>query len=364
MGLKLGEMLVREKIITAAQLEEALRNQLLYGGKIGVNLIELGFARQEEIAHMLSRKLRLPFVDPERLNHVPPQIVDLIPREMAAKYSIVPIELNNKKLTLAMADPTDLQSIDEIAFRTGFIVLPVVTPELSLTYAMKRYYQLERVVHDDLGQTPGDVKRDESGKPVPIPVGISREPFRVVGNNALPVAGGTRQPEPLWEQREILSPAVFSQMLAEASDRDVVARLLTRFAAQDFKKVALFAVRGEEAAGWAAVVDGVALKTFAEVKIPLQDKSALKILVDGKKTHVGLIPFSVPNSQLLNAVQGSFQETVVLVPLLILGRTVAVLFAAGAGTSSQESLQALRTAAAKAAMALEILVLRKKIMMV
>lgn len=358
MAFKFGELLVREKLITSSQLKEAINHQLLFGGKLGINLIELGLVRQKEMAQLLSQKLRLPYLEPDRLENLSPQTIELIPRGMAIKYSVVPIELTNKKLTLAMADPTDIETIDEIAFRTGFVILPVVTQELNLSYALKKYYQMERAISEDRGEMQGQGTPMETAKTVSS--GENKGGEKTPGSLAAELARMGNKP--LWNKQEILSPEMVSRALAEAADRNVVAHALIHFAAQSFKRAALFTVRGEEATGWMAMVDGIFLEHFDEVKIPLHEKSVLKVLMDSNKNHVGLIPFSVPNAQLLNAVKGSFQENTALFPLPIMGRPVAVLLAAGSGLNAPESLQELRTMVAKGAIALEILVLKRKIL--
>ena len=145
-ALKLGELLVQEKVITPHQLEEALKYQVIFGGKLGTNLIELDFVREDDIAKTLSKMLRVPLVSGEELQNIPADVISLIPRDMAEQYQAIPLILENRKLTLVMANPADLKAIDEIAFRTGFIVRPAVAPEVRLILALENHYHIPREI--------------------------------------------------------------------------------------------------------------------------------------------------------------------------------------------------------------------------
>jgi hypothetical protein len=370
MPFKLGEILVKEKMITPSQLEEALKYQVLYGGKIGVNLIEMGFVKEEDIAQMLSRKFNLPFIEPERLNYIPSETIAQIPAELAARHSVVPIALERKKLTVAMANPTDLEVVDEIAFRTGLVILPVVTPELSLTHALKKYYKIEREMR------PGQDKVEAVGDEVQYAEAVSEAQTAPELHSAAAVSETRNELEPylkLVETKEkpppasdddgILTLEAAAKGLANIVSRNDVASILTRFASQMFKRTALFVIRGNSAMGWVANVEGSLVENFDEIQIPLDDDSILKTLVDSRKCHVGPVPFSLLNSRILSSFGGTFQDSAVLIPLIILGRVVAIQYVDGENTHSKENLLELQQLVAKAAMALEILILKKKILM-
>lgn len=370
MSFKLGEILVKEQMITSSQLEEALKYQVLYGGKIGINLIEMGFIKEEDIARMLSRKFNLPFIEPEKLNYIPAEVIAQIPAELAARHSVVPIALERKRLTVAMANPTDLEVVDEMAFRTGFVILPVVTPELSLTHALKKYYKIER----ELRPAPEKIEIVENQVryvetvPESHPVsdatsvpGVNETKNETESHLKLVEKNTKVSPQPCEDG--ILSLEVASKGLANIACRNDVATILTRFASQMFKRTALFMIRGESALGWVAIVEEKVVKNFDEFQIPLEDPSILKALVDSKKSYVGPVPFSLLNSRIISSFGGTFQDTAFLVPLNILGRVVAVLYVDGENTHSKEYLVELQQLVSKAAMALEILILKKKILM-
>ncbi|HTP64984.1 MAG TPA: hypothetical protein VMJ66_06300 [Geobacteraceae bacterium] len=144
MSIKLGEMLVEAGLLTQGQLDVALKNQVMFGGRLGTNLIEIGFLDEEHLARFLSKKLELPCATSEQLMSIPPDIAQLIPKEVADKYKVVPLGRERKRLTLAMLDPADLSVIDAISFITGFYISPLIAPELRLVESLEKLYGIKR----------------------------------------------------------------------------------------------------------------------------------------------------------------------------------------------------------------------------
>src|SRR6056297_1395305 len=173
-AMKLGELLVQEGVITPHQLEEALKYQVIFGGKLGTNLIELDFVREDDIAKTLSRMLRVPLVSGEQLQNIPEDVIKLIPRDIAEQYQVIPLSLEHRKLTLVMANPSDLKAIDEIAFRTGFIVRPAVAAEVRLILALEKYYHSPREIR--YVQVSKKVENDMRGESSPARLVMMRQP--------------------------------------------------------------------------------------------------------------------------------------------------------------------------------------------
>src|SRR5512138_3868371 len=144
MAQRLGDLLIQEGILNAAQLEEALKYQVIFGGKLGTDLIEMGFVEEEDVARALSKKFGVPAVDAEELMKTPPAVLEAFPRALVEKFGVVPCKLDGKRLSLAMSDPSDLKALDEIAFRTGFIVKPLVAAEVRIVLALEKLYGIER----------------------------------------------------------------------------------------------------------------------------------------------------------------------------------------------------------------------------
>jgi type IV pilus assembly protein PilB len=139
MPVRIGELLLKEKRITPAQLQEALTYQKTNGGKLGFNLVKLGFVKDEEITAFLSKQYGVPSINLTQFE-IDASIIKLIPSETAHKYQIVPLSRAGATLTIAMTDPTNVFAMDDIKFMTGYNVEPVVASETAVSEAILKYY--------------------------------------------------------------------------------------------------------------------------------------------------------------------------------------------------------------------------------
>src|SRR5438270_2511577 len=145
MSAKLGEILVRENLLTPQQLREALEFQREHGGRLGFNLVKMGLVSDDMITAVLSRQYGVPSVNLE-LFDIDDSVIRLIPREVADKYSVLPLSRVGATLTLAMVDPTIVLAMDDIKFMTGLNIEPVVVSEASVQEAIARYYSQSREI--------------------------------------------------------------------------------------------------------------------------------------------------------------------------------------------------------------------------
>jgi type IV pilus assembly protein PilB len=139
MPVKLGELLVKENMVTPQQLQEALNHQKAHGGKLGKAFVSLGYVRDEEITSLLSRQYGVPSINLDHFE-VDPAIIKVIPAETARKYQILPLSRSGATLTIAMADPTNVFAMDDIKFMTGYNVEPVVASEAGILEAIETHY--------------------------------------------------------------------------------------------------------------------------------------------------------------------------------------------------------------------------------
>jgi type IV pilus assembly protein PilB len=139
MAVKLGEMLIKAGLLTPQKLEEALEYQKTHGGKLGLNLINLGIVKEVEITRVLSQQYGVPSISLAEVK-IDDTVVKLIPSEVAQKYLIMPVKRAGATLTIAMVDPTNVFAMDDIKFMTGYNVEPVVASEMSIKEAIDRYY--------------------------------------------------------------------------------------------------------------------------------------------------------------------------------------------------------------------------------
>jgi type IV pilus assembly protein PilB len=139
MAVRIGELLLKEKRITPEQLQEALNYQRQHGGKLGFNLIKLGYVKDDEITALLSKQYGVPSIALGQFD-VDPAVVKLVPAETAQKYQIIPLSRSGATLTIAMTDPTNVFAMDDIKFMTGYNVEPVVASETAVIDAIAKYY--------------------------------------------------------------------------------------------------------------------------------------------------------------------------------------------------------------------------------
>jgi type IV pilus assembly protein PilB len=139
MGSTLGEILVREKLLSADELGSAQEFQRKHDISLGSSIIALGLVTGEEIAQGLSRQLRYPHINLDQFE-ISPEILSLIQVDVAKKYMIMPVQRIRSFLTLAMVDPTDLDVIEDIRFRTGLSIQPVIASENGIAGAISKHY--------------------------------------------------------------------------------------------------------------------------------------------------------------------------------------------------------------------------------
>src|SRR5919106_4502241 len=139
MAVRIGDLLLKEKRITPAQLQEALNYQKTNGGKLGLNLVKLGFVTDEEITSLLSKQYGVPSINLSQFE-IDAAVIKLIPPDTAQKYQIIPLSRSGATLTIAITDPTNVFAMDDIKFMTGYNVEPVVASETAVLDAIHKYY--------------------------------------------------------------------------------------------------------------------------------------------------------------------------------------------------------------------------------
>lgn len=161
MSAKLGEILVRENLVTPQQLREALDYQRTSGGRLGTNLVKLGIISDDVITAVLSRQYGVPSINLD-LFHIEPDVIKLISQDVALKHTVLPISRVGATLTLAMADPTNVFAMDDIKFMTGFNVEPVIASEASIQMSIGKYYSGSTQI--DIFDAAFAVEADKVGK--------------------------------------------------------------------------------------------------------------------------------------------------------------------------------------------------------
>ena len=137
---QLGELLKERNIITDEQLKEALDLQRQKGGLIGETLISLGYAKEEEIAQALTVQYGFPYLPLDNYE-IDREIIKLIPEDLVKKYGVIPIDKIGSTLTVAMVNPLNINTLEELESITKCTVQPFVTTSTSFQKAFRKYYQ-------------------------------------------------------------------------------------------------------------------------------------------------------------------------------------------------------------------------------
>jgi type IV pilus assembly protein PilB len=162
---RLGDLFVREGLITAEQLEQGLKEARASASRIGYALVKLGFVAEEELTRMLARQYRVPAVDLDKVS-VDAKIIKLLSADVAHKHLVLPLRRVGRMLTVAMTNPTDLSAIDDLKFITRLEIEPVIVGEFTLRKHLETYYgaQEETAMADlleEFGEQDVEVIEDE-----------------------------------------------------------------------------------------------------------------------------------------------------------------------------------------------------------
>jgi hypothetical protein len=395
-GPRLGELLESRDVLGRDQLLRALRNQKVVGGKLGTCLLEIDALPEEDLLAALAEQQGAPSVSIEEMRNIPRAVLDLVPAKVARVHQVVPFRASGTQIQVAMIDTRDLHALDELGFVTGRRVVPHVASEVRLLEALDRYYAVEcpqRFVklldrmnrsrflwRDEEESQPtemlqwdaglGNLRSAETTRPVALPPSppppvasapaaakpptATRSPHEFVAPRPAPVAAVPPPPRPLsWAEAE--------RRLLEPEDVDAVGATVADFAAGRADTVALFQVRRQEIVGWTG--RGLDAVRLAALRVELDRPSIFFTLHEGAPLHLG--PLSdLPAHAQLRSVLGSAvaAHELAVLPLRVRDRLVGALLVASAhGAPSAELIAELQRVTAKASIALELCIMRKKL---
>jgi len=451
--LRLGAWLLSRGKITEDQLQRALQHQQFFGGRLGSSLIKLGHIDEDILGAYLSDVAGAPYAPPSRLDAVPPEVVALVPARLASQYRVVPLELEGRRLRLAMRDPKDLIALDEIAFLTGMMIEPYVATDFRIQQALQRYYQVSSGTQP-LPVAPGPVPLPPAAKaerPVPAPppsaapvalgfdgFPIDADPGPILNPPAIREIGARgrdaaatptsleqwRQakddvpeelpdPDPRWAvppvptaapapaaavrlqeapppeplSRTAPVPIVTAEVpasstaalsgaapdsanleaaslrLQRAETRDDVFAVILDFVAARFRRTALFVVQGDRVTGWSGRGDGLEPIRVRQVSVSLDRPSLFAFFRGGADHYQGPVSDLPANTRFYLDLGCPAPARALLLPLRIKDRPAVILYADnGPESGPVPDIAVLRRLLAKASLALEILILKTKIL--
>ncbi|MDT8444269.1 MAG: hypothetical protein RQ722_08250 [Desulfuromonadales bacterium] len=387
MAIRLGEMLIKKNLLTQAQLEEALQAQVIFGGKLGTVLIEMGLISEDMLADILAKLISIPCAKPDQLQNIPEDVIKIISSELAVKHKVVPVAVSGRNLTLAMSDPRNLKSIDEISFRTGYIVRPILALEVRLAFALEKYYDVRRTmryiappkqVRDELNQlhvfntANGPIAAPETDEDLGAPgselVLQKAETPKIAKEEDVDSSEGLEdisEDELIEElEDEEITLATTAQALINISDRDDVANAVIAYLGAHYSRAALFMVVAGQITGWRSVKHGQTIPGFDQFQLPVAEPSVLKTAIESKSYFLGTVPQSGANLALTTCLGKPAPKTALLLPMSMLGRVVGLIYVDDSSKDISKAVLDLQQLTSKALMAFEILILHNKILRV
>jgi hypothetical protein len=378
---RIGELLVQAGAADAASVRAALQNQVIFGGRLGTNLLEIGAVEEDALAAALGRKHRLPALSGDL--PLDPRVLALVRRDVADRHDVVPYALVDRRLAVLAADPGDLAMLDEVAFASGKQVHPIVVPEARLWALLKRAYGLERQLRGlDVGfarlqrhveaakaevSSVASVSQDliDEGEFTALygKVGLTERAQDAPGQKTPPPADDDVvelldlvEPEPAPVPPEILaslsrggghapptrfvppaaeaeaepSPLAFAEavrFLEGVSEREAIARTVLRYARSRFRRAVLLTVNPGFAQGWAGLGERLTREAVGRIRVRLGGPGIVDTVVRTQAHFLGPIPKTEANVRLLKALGGGVPANAFLVPILALGRVVNVFYA-------------------------------------
>jgi hypothetical protein len=358
--MKLGTLLLRNAAIGLAQLEAALRNQVLYGGRLGTNLVELGFLDLEQLSTYLAELSGYPVATPSLLEGADKTLLDKLGSDEAHQLRAVPLRRFGGEaidpstagavlrapteggIAVALVDPTDRRALQTLAARLGGPVIPYVVPELRALYYLERHFGTPRRARFIRTARPGaepdeligdDRRRTQPAGGIAMPPKLTLEPRRRRASQA-----------PLAESvPTTITYGAACERIDTAGNRDQIADALVDYARGRCDALVVFLVREGNAVGWRGYVAPPvkAARPIEELSLPLGGTSALQAAHDTAQTYQGPPPAAAkPVESALWSALGvdSRPVEVLVIPILVKQRAVNLVYAHTLGGSPPASL--------------------------
>jgi hypothetical protein len=269
-------------VITERQLQEAIQHQVLFGGRLGTSLHELGFITEERLTEALTRAHGVPAAD---LKALQPEALALVPKKLAQRFKVFPCRVRGKTLFLGMVSPADHAAVAHIGYSMGYIVRPLVIPEFRMVQLLRDHYGIdERWRFND---TRGALARALS---------------------------------------EVKDPAAAAGAIDAAATRDELVNAVLALARCYFRRVVFFIVRDPWLLGWDGMGEGMDRARAAALRIPLDVPSVFQGVTRNRTVFVGRPGPEEANRTFLEAIGKKAGTTAAVFPVAVRGRVVNLVW--------------------------------------
>ena len=396
-----GDFLVKHKIISNDQLTEAMNAQVIFGGRLGTNLIESGSLSEDDLEKYLAQYHHVSPVPLETLNNIHTNALKLVPLKFVKKLRAIPFDYKDKQLYVIMMDPGRLDAIDELSFVTGMNIKPHAIPEIRFLLLLEKYYNIKRDIRyitlskqdtaqflsDRLNKKPvaPEQKPEEKAAPqpqkpsekvsppVPPPSGedlTSEEDFQSMMKAGAPAAAPVTEAVELSHEMEVEQALTLKHpanlqdaisLIMESESRDDIAAVVLGYALSIFKRAAIFMIQKGLAIGWEGAGEGVNRFNIKQLVIPLDQPSVFKFVNDTGAHFIGSPQPTELNKDFFLLLGGKPPRTVVIIPVHFMGRVVQMLYGDnGAGAFASTDIGELLILLQKVPGVIESLVLKKR----
>jgi hypothetical protein len=347
----LGSLLVSQGLITPHQLDQALKSQVIFGGRLGTNLVELGALDLETLSRALSQHFGVPAALQKHFDQIQPQAVQLLPKQLAHKHLAIPLGLpkqTQRTLAVAFENPGKVEAIDEVAFATGMRVMATVAPELRLLHYLEKLYGIPRKTRflrivaataeptstARIAPPPAADRRrflDPNALPPPPPPAAEPAAAHELSDPAPPIEVPADLRLPSSGGRPALSVAEALAQIQAATSRDAVGDALVDQLRSSFGAGLVLIVKEGMALGWRGYAPGVAPSALESAAFPLGMPSSLQLAFERKAPFRG-VPASqgaALHSRLWKLLQTPAPKEVLVAPVAIKDRVVLLIYAQG-----------------------------------
>jgi type II secretion system (T2SS) protein E len=338
--MKLGTLLLRNAAIGLSQLEAALRNQVLYGGRLGTNLVELGFLDLELLSGYLAELTGMPIATPTLLDAADPAVLGKLGVDAAHLLRAIPLGyLSPGEIAVAMVDPSDGAAADALATRLGDKIVRYVVPELRALYYLEKHFGLPRRARfvrtgappppEPAPEVREERRRTQPAAGMVMPPAFTLEPRRRRVSTQIPLG--------VAPAAATLAYGAACQQIDTANNRDQIVSTFIDYAIGRCEALIVFIIRDGNALGWRGHLArrGVPKQPFEELSLPLRGASALQSAHDTGERFVGPPPSAArPVEAKLWAALGTVPEPteVIVIPVMVKQRPVNLIYAHTAGT--------------------------------
>ena len=367
--MRLGEALVQKGFITEAQLQQALKAQLIYGGHLGTCLIEFGYVKESQLGQVLAEIFKVGYASVEMFQDIPGNVIGTIPRKVVERCHVIPFGLSEKKLQVAMIDPKNIMALDEISAVTGCKITPWVAPEARVFQAMERYYDLPRrqryiTVCRDLDREPtagggeDPQLRYATGNP-PWQTGLtdlSSEVLDRPGRGPAPPPTEAAGTEPVHDLGDV------SKRLCGVEKMESVADTILAYASQSMARCILFMVKSSTATVWASHGLPKNEQQGDDSAIPVGPETIFGLTL-GKGDYRGPVPDDPRFRSFYEALKIEIPSEILILPLYLDDRLVAVLYGdGGPGSPLEVDNDEYRRLAQMVTLSMNLVVIKRKIL--